>query len=188
MADEQPVSEPKKKKGKLNKNIWLELIRFGVVGVVATLVDYFCQIGVLSIPGVNNWPGSWNLVFAYSVGFMVSTVVNYFLSLIWVFQNVDEKKEKDAKSQKGWWIFVLLGVGGFFLGLGLQQLGNLICLRAWSIQIADVKLSNLTQQGTSVFWAFTIVFVLKTCVTLVYNYLTRKLILFKAPKEEKKAE
>jgi putative flippase GtrA len=164
---------------------WWEVFRFVVDGVICTAIDYLCQIAVFSLfkasqENANFW--SWPTATAFTVGFLVSTIANYFISTYWVFQNVDQKA--NAKSQKAWWLFFVFGLGGFFIGLGIQLLGGYVCLSAWMVDITEVKFSNLFTQGAKPFWAFTAVFIIKTLFTLVYNYITRKLFIYKAPKEK----
>ena len=72
--------------------------------------------------------------------------------------------------------------------LALQEAGVFLCNYLWqldiSLDIANVSWGNLLETGGLAFWAFLVIFVIKTIVTLIYNYTTRKLIIFKAPKEE----
>lgn len=178
-----------------NKSLLLEIIRFLVVGVACTLIDFFVQFFLMkyafvsfsSEGGENGW-GMW-LAWCLSIiiAFVISTIVNFVLSRIWVYKNVD--KNADTKSQKAWWAFFFLGVGGLLIGLGLQLLGVLICNNVWpdlglSYEFYNVSWSSLFQEGGLAFWAFAIIFILKTAVTMVYNYITRKALIFKKPKEE----
>lgn len=126
------------------------------------------------------------MALAYSFGFAVSTIVNFILSRIWVFQNVDKKI--NTKSQKSFWIFTGLGAGGFFLGLGLQELGTYICSASFGLDITSVGYLNFWKQAAGVTLAWALVSVLGTCVTLVYNYLTRKFLLFREPKKEEPSD
>ena len=49
--------------------------------------------------------------------------------------------------------------------------------------ITKVSWADLFNEGGMVFWAFVIIFCVKTLITMIYNYLTRKLIIFKSPKK-----
>jgi putative flippase GtrA len=163
------------------KKISGELLRFLVSGIVCTVIDYLCQIGILNIPGVGAWPHAGSMALAYSAGYVISGAVNFILSTYWVFQNVD--KTANVRSQKAWWAFFFLGIIGFLIGFGIQELGGTICRTAWDIDITQVRLSNVFSQSAGPFWAFSVVFAVKTCITLVYNYLSRKNLIYKAPKE-----
>jgi putative flippase GtrA len=172
-------------KEKQHKNLGLEILRFIVVGGGATLIDFVCEWAVLAIIGDKMGTTSvWPQVIAVTVGFLISTIFNYLLSLLWVFQNV--KDEKKAHSKSYLLYFVILSAIGLGIGIGLQALGQWICQSNFNININEVKFSNIFSQTAGPFWAFAIVFVLKTCVTLVYNYVSRKFLLFRAPKDGEK--
>lgn len=183
---EQPVVETKKEE-KHNKNVWLEILRFVVVGVVATLVDLLVRLLI------QYWIGDaissvWKIVIATACGFAVSTVVNYLLSLFWVFKNV--KDEKKARSKLYGVYFVLLSAVGLGLGLGLSALSQVIVSSSFGLDISNMGPMDLfaifTGKSTPSIWAYLVCFVLQTCITMVYNYCSRKFILFKAPKVDKK--
>lgn len=184
---ERAIDEKKEKK---KKNIFGELLRFVVVGVLCTVVDFVCQLLMLkafenNLSLIDNWGSYAAFAIAILVAFAVSTVVNFMFSRLWVFQNVD--KNINTKSAKSFWTYVGLGAGGFFLGLALQEAGVFVCDITMGIKIAyditKVSWSELFTTGGMVFWAFVIIFVIKTIITMIYNYLTRKLIIFKAPKK-----
>lgn len=171
------------------KSIWWELFRFVVVGIVATLVDFVVELGVVQAFGFTDWNtyswGSYAIwAIAVTVGFLVSTLVNYLLSFIWVFQNVDKKKTK--RSGKNLALFTFLSFIGLLLGIGLQLLGNWTVDVLWGIDLGDLTtgfIDNLTTDTVTAL-AFCAVFVIKTAVTMVYNFVSRKLFIFKKPKEE----
>jgi putative flippase GtrA len=100
-------------KDQKNKNIWLEILRFMIVGGGATLIDFVCEWAIIAIIA-NRLSSGWTQTIAVTVGFLVSTVFNYLLSLIWVFKNV--KDEKKAHSKSYMLYFVLLSAIG--LGIG----------------------------------------------------------------------
>ncbi len=180
-----------------------EILRFAVTGIVATIVDFVVSY-VLRFAFKNNWnatdsageflnPNLHYVATAICVtaGFLVSLVVNWFMSKLWVFQNVD--KEKNYNKAKYVWGFIGLSVGGFALGTGLMVLGEYICNVAWGISYPinpfDSNIwGNLFNKGGLSFWLYFIMFGLKTLIVLVYNYVTRKFIIFKEPKKEKAIE
>lgn len=182
MNEEQETKPVDEKVEKRKKNIWLELFRFVLVGGGATLIDFVCEWAIFALIG-DSLSAAWKNAIAVTVGFIVSTIFNYLLSLIWVFKNV--KDEKKARSKSYALYFVILSAIGLGIGIGLQELGQVTCMSSFSIDISSISFKNVFSQNSNAFWAFTVVFVLKTMVTMVYNYLTRKLILFKAPKDEK---
>lgn len=181
-------------KSKRDTSILLELIRFGVIGVYGTLIDLAVEGWVTSMfaglqTGVTNHVLVFLIQFAISlVGFIVATPATWSLSAIWGFRNMRSDDEKKAKSLKGslqftmWSFFALLG------GAVIQFLGYMTCIEwsGWNIDILNgFEFSKIfSGAGTSVFWAWITVFVIRTSFTMVFNYLTRKFILYRAPKEQ----
>lgn len=181
--DKYVVTSPEKTAPKdPKKNIWLEILRFAVVGGGATIIDFFVGLGVKAIIG-GRLDQFWIETLAVTIGFLVSTVFNYILSVIWVFKNVKDEKPFKNKAQMP--LFVLFSAIGLGIGIGLQYLGAFICRSSWSIDISNIGFTTVFSQNAGAFWSYVVVFVIKTMVTLVYNYLSRKFFLFKAPKEIK---
>ncbi len=188
--DETFVSD-KEKAEKRNKNRLNEIIRFAIIGALCTIIDFgisflFLEIFANNLSTISSW--GFYLAFAISgtISFLISSVVNFVLSRIYVFKNVD--KNINTNNQKSFWIFILLGVGGWLIGIGIQELDILICNMAWptlnlDTNITKVSFSSLFKTGGIAFWVYVAIFCLKTAVSLVYNYVTRKLFIFKAPKE-----
>ncbi len=187
------VVDPKKEKHK--KSRFLEIIRFVIVGVLCTLIDaiIFYLLMRFAFPklaeqgGNDGWGGYVAWALATTISFFLSCIVNYLLSRVWVYQNVDRKI--NTKTPKAFWTYVGLAAIGWLLGVAIQELGVWICNSAWpdmqlSTNFVKVSWTDLWNgQGTS-FWAFVIIFVIKTICTMIYNYTTRKKIIFKAPKKE----
>ena len=89
----------------------LQLIKFGIVGVIAAVVD----VGVLVLLKELFFV---DVLIASAVSFCVSVTVNYLLSMTFVFKGKKQSKIKEFV------IFVVLSVGGlclnqFILGLGV---------------------------------------------------------------------
>lgn len=194
---EEPVKEPEPvkieetvppaKEEKGSKALFMELVRFVVIGVAATLIDYVVSLLVvqlLGLTGLND--GStvgkyvlWGI--ATAVGFLVSNVFNYLLSYIWVFRGGKKQKRRFG-------VFTLLGAVGLILGIALQLSGTATCEAAFGIDLGDLTVGAFEIISSGEYMtiiAFTIVFVIKTAVTMVYNYVSRKLILFKNPEGKK---
>lgn len=163
-----------------------EIIRFVVVGVIATFLDYGTySLLALAIP--DTWNAVVETILCTTLGFLVSVVANYFLSVLWVFQNVDQKA--DVKSPKNMFFFVLLSAGGLLLGLGVM-----VGFEALAANVLHVDINNwisdfsINYLASLAFWYFTLFFGVKTLVILSYNYVTRKILIFKVPKEKKNEE
>ncbi len=172
---------------KQNKNskISLEIIRFLITGVICAIADFLVSFVVKEL--LYALEIEWLKIAIYTfAGFVVGVILNYLLSTFFVFKNV--KDEKESKTAKFIVLFVLLSAVGWFLSYLTMQLSTMACQAWWGINISD----SLISAGMSIeilasleFWLYVIAFILKTFVGMVWNYLTRKFILYKAPKEEK---
>ena len=180
-----------------DKSLLLEIVRFAVIGVYATLIDFAVEGWVTSsisnkTEGLGDIPAFF-VMFAISlIGFLVSTPANWSLTSIWGFRNVEKSSQEKARSFKGTLIFTFWSFLGLLLGAIIQFFGYMICLR-WSelgINIlGGFDFNEMFVQGhINVFFAWGIVLVIRTAVTMVFNYLTRKFFIYKAPKEEKTDE
>ena len=169
-----------------SKSKWWELFRFLVCGVAAALSDYLAaQLIVLIMPGVNEIVVT---IVSTMIGFLVGVVVNYLISTYWVYQNVD--KSVQTKSKKFIFWFVVLSFIAMLLSIGTMLLCDVVVTQAMKLDsIVHISIISLIKEnGISFlaqinFWTYFISFVLKTLVGLVWNYFTRKYILYKAPKE-----
>ena len=117
-----------------------QVLKFGVVGVLAFLIDY----GVLMLlsQGLR-----MNPVAAASISFVVSVVFNYVASMCFVFTHRD-----DLSKRREFAIFVVLSV----IGLGINEL----CMWAGTAVLGD---SALMVTVTKVF--ATAVVMVWTCVS-----------------------
>lgn len=176
-----------KEKSNHKTSKWWELFRFLVCGIVAALFDYLtCQLIVMAC---GNALGSfWTIALSTMAGFIVGVVTNYIISVLWVYQNVDKSINK--KSKKFIALFVLFSFIGMLLSIGTMYLCELVCVSIWGqdASIINTQLISLIKQygigflAQASFWRYFIAFCLKTIVGLVFNYFTRKYILFKEPK------
>ena len=165
------------------KGIWGEILRFVVTGGVATIIDFI--VGYLVAALLPDAWGIWKTITYTAAGFIVSLVANYLLSLFWVYKNVDKKAE--TKSFKAIALFVGLSVVGLLLGIGINAafvaLDNAVIhvdFQNWLKFITDKSYSFNAPQF---FWAL-LFFVVKTLIVLVWNYISRKKLIFKSPKAE----
>ena len=187
--------EQQKMKIDRDANIWLELVRFVIIGGYATILDLAVDGWVTSaLAGKTSGAGPvgaffWMFLFSV-IGFVLATPANWSLSSVWGFRNVDKEAEKTAKSFKGMMLFVFWSFVALVLGAVIQFLGYMTCLE-WSglgINIlGGFSFDKMFGEGGSlaVFWCWLLVFVIRTAVTLVFNYISRKLFIYKAPKTGK---
>ena len=89
----------------MNK-IFTQLMKFGIVGVVATIIDFSVLTILTEVFGVHYLASA-------AIGFTVSTLFNYIASMRYVFNSRFGPHEK----RKELIIFILLSV----VGLGLNQ-------------------------------------------------------------------
>lgn len=166
-----------------------ELIRFLICGVAAALTDYlFSQLMVLAIH--NSLSRIWVTIISTAVGFIFGVAVNYLISTFWVYQNVDKNIKTKSTRFITW--FVILSLAAMLLSIGAMLLCNLVIISSWGEQynIVDLSVMEIIKENginflkIPVFWAYFVSFCIKTLVGLVFNYFTRKYILYKEPKAE----
>ncbi len=124
------------------KKLINQILKFGVVGGIAFVIDYGILFLLAKVIGLNE-------LISAAISFIVSLTFNYFLSTKWVF---------DAKKQtpKEVIIFVLLSV----VGLGINEILIYLGTKKLGIDVMIVKL-------------------FATAIVMVYNFITRKLIIEK---------
>lgn len=134
----------------------LEIFRFLLVGGLATVVDYLVMALVCFLLGFTSVSEGAANVVGTGCGFCVGLLVNYVLSVLFVF----EHKGK-SKSAYGFIVFALLSL----VGLGIHLLGMYVGNGIWGLNEWLVK-------------------TFLTAVVLVYNYVSKRLLLFKKGKGE----
>ena len=146
-----------------------EILRFIIVGGIATIIDMFLMGVTMYLMQRSIYPSFINVfintpnpstlatIMGSAVGFCSGLIVNYILSILFVF---NEKGK--SKSAQGFIVFTVLSV----IGLGINLLGMFI----------GYDLLKLNQ------WLVKIVMVI---VVLIYNYISKKLVLFKNKKPNK---
>lgn len=138
-----------------------EFARFLIVGGIATLVDmlvmalvqyilepalYTDFLSIFTAKGTG-----YVYILGTALGFTVGLLVNYALSVLFVFEQTDK-----GKTAYGFVVFALLSL----IGLGLHFLGMYVGNTLWGINAWIVK-------------------ILMTGLVLIYNFVSKKLILFK---------
>ena len=89
------------------KTLLSQLAKFGVVGIVATLLDF----GIMNLL---DYGAHLDILFANTAGFVVSLIFNYAASMKFVFEH------KDGMSRRREFIiFVVLSVIGLILNDGI---------------------------------------------------------------------
>ena len=93
------------------KKLIMQLIKFGIVGVIATIIDFGVLIFLTEA-------ASLNVLISSAVAFSVSVIANYILSMLFVFTGSKCSKIKEFI------IFVLLSVGGLLLNQLIMWAGT----------------------------------------------------------------
>lgn len=126
------------------EKLLLQIFKFGIVGVIAFLIDYVTLIICKEVFHLNT-------LLSAAIAFTVSVIVNYILSVKWVF---DVNKKNSGK--RNFIIFIVFSL----MGLGLTE------LIMWFGE--DIlKISYL------------IVKIVATIIVMIFNFITRKLFLEK---------
>ena len=155
------------------EQLFWEIFRFLLVGGTATIADYlvFWIFDGLLFPLLGNgevWM-TVSLILSTALGFCVGLVVNWLLSISFVFRDVKNKEE--ATSKKAFAVFTLIGV----IGLALTEIGILLLVGI----LPEITLfGSAALLGTA--WSKWLAKVIMTCIVLVWNYLGRKIFIFKS--------
>ena len=121
-----------------------QMIKFGFVGFLCFFIDYGIMVLLTEVAGIVYLVSS-------ACSFTVSVIVNYLLSVTFVFET-----DKEKSRIKEFIVFVFLSI----IGLGINQL----CM--WF----GVELLHIS---------YLIVKIGATAVVMVYNFISRKLIIEK---------
>lgn len=88
----------------------LQIIKFGIVGVIAAIVDVGVLVLLKELMHVD-------VLIASTISFCISVTVNYLLSMAFVFKGKKQSKVKEFI------VFVLLSVGGLILNQLILWIG-----------------------------------------------------------------
>ena len=139
--------------------IFWEVFRFAIVGLIAAVFDFSASFAV-QFAAFKNVEGWYVTLVATACGFLVGVLINYLLSTYMVYKAA---KSDFSKSFKGIAVFVALSAIGLMIGIGLQYfLYDFLCV-----------LVGVT------FLSYPVDFVIRTLVVMVYNYVSRKLVIYR---------
>ncbi|MBR2468325.1 MAG: GtrA family protein [Clostridia bacterium] len=147
----------------------MEIARFVIVGGIATVIDFVCMsifiylfnmetygYNIINVVFSKGDATVWSVVVGTGVGFVISLVFNYLASIFFVFSD-----NGFAKTKKGAVAFVLLAVAGLGIHTLFMYIGyDLLHINEWIVKIA------------------------LTLIVMVFNYVTRKFLIFKSDNKE----
>ena len=125
-----------------NNTLFKQILKFGVVGTIAFLIDYLVLILCKEVFGLS-------VLLSAAIGFTVSVIFNYILSIKFVFE-VNDKHD----SKRNFILFIVFSV----IGLGLTEL-----IMWFGTDIVKIH--------------YLIVKIIATGIVMVFNFVTRKLFL-----------
>ena len=138
------------------KSLIIQFIKFGFVGGLCFLIDF----GLYTL---SNYIGIPYLISGI-IGFSISVIVNYILSMGFVFEGRD-----DISKEREFITFVVLSI----IGLGLNELLLYLCVdqlytkSAWLSGIMGQRVAEMAAK------------IIATIVVMIYNFVTRKILLEK---------
>ena len=117
------------------KKLIMQIMKFGIVGVIAFFIDYGVMVLLTEVFGI------WYLLSAM-ISFVVSVIFNYLASMKYVFSGKEGMSKK-----KEFVIFVILSV----IGLGINQLGMWLMVDKL---IIHYMISKIFVTGIVMVWNF----------------------------------
>ena len=162
------------KRRQTKKELFWEFFRFLLVGGGSTVCDYlvFWLLDGVLLPQIPLAGALWSTValwMATAVGFLTGMLINWALSVLFVFRAVRNREE--ATSTKSFGVFTLVSL----IGLSMTVTG------VWLIAkiVPDFRLfGRFDFFGTT--WSKWVAKVIMTSLVLVWNYFGKKLLVFKS--------
>lgn len=150
-----------------------EIVRFLLVGVLATGVDLLIRVIFNSLfNGVLT--KEWNLALSFTFGFVLSLILNYVLSTLYVFKS--KRRLGDIKTLT---LFIATSLFAFIVGLGLFYLCSFL-FSSGNIDITSFNVFDIFTSFTSLsFWMYLVSFIIQTLITLIINFILRKKVIYK---------
>lgn len=137
------------------KKLIEQILKFGVVGFLCFLIDFGITTGLTNVFGVH-------YLISKFLGFVISAIVNYILSIKFVFT---QKKEMDKK--KEFTVFLILSAFGLLINEAVMY----ACLDGAYVH------SELLQAKISRELMVSVSSIIATGIVMVYNFISRKLFL-----------
>ena len=137
------------------KQLINQIIKFGIVGVFCFFIDFGITTGFTNFLGVH-------YLISKFLGFVVSAIVNYLLSIKFV-----KKKKKEMDKKKEFTVFLILSAFGLLINEAVMY----ACFDGAYRHIAILQ--ELISESLMV----SLSAIIATGVTMIYNFISRKLFL-----------
>lgn len=143
------------------KKLIQQIMKFGVVGVIAFFIDWsIFNIILISgrfLCGQEFASQEWFTLTATTIAFTVSVIFNYIASMKYVF-----KHKEDMNRAKEFIIFLVLSI----IGLGINNLVVWFVAHGcpWPFEVDQLIKDNAAK-------------IIATAIVMVWNFVTRKILL-----------
>lgn len=108
----------------IESKLFKQIIRFGIIGGLAFLIDYALLYICTDIIGIH-------YLISSIISFTVSVIFNYILSIKWVFE-VDERTDP----KRNFLLFIIFSV----IGLGINEVIMYVGVTMWEIYYMLTKI------------------------------------------------
>lgn len=150
------------------KNLIKEILRYCVAGGSAFVCDLITKTVFYSLIlpadmgefNVFGFVNQWNVTLSTTAGFLVGLIVNYIISIFFVFTT--EAQKKKGKGVRPFLIYLAVSIVGLLVNIGVTQLG---------CNVLSVSRDE------------TVMFMFVSCVAagvaLIWNYIGRKIFVYR---------
>ena len=159
------------------ENRW-ELIKFLITGLLCAAADFLTTSLFLKICA--GLPDTLQSALSLLAGFIVGVILNYILSTYWVFRG----KQDSKVTRSAWFIIAFIGLSAVAYGLSYAtyEFCRFVFSNALHTNINEANIAYIfvfNHWIELLFWLFVVAFFFKTLIGLIFNYFTRKYILYR---------
>ena len=144
------------------KKLMEQILKFGVVGVICFGIDFLITLVVAAILRKASMDAETAALIGAFFGFTISVIVNYILSMKFVFV-----RKEDMDRKKEFVIFVILSLIGLVINELIIKVG-MGPVYTWAKSIFTWISDGLMTAGAKI---------VATGIVMVYNFITRKIFL-----------